>query len=89
MGTMDDAARLPARVIDITAATCPMTMVRTRLALDALPGDALLEVRLRGDEPRRSVPATCRMLGHEVLGEETDEHGITTVLVRKRRAGPA
>ena len=84
------------RMIDITGETCPMTMVRTRLALDALPDGALLRVRLRGEEPRRSVPSACRLLGHEVSGDEIPPEArgpeagdITTLLVRKRRASPA
>ena len=70
--------------LDITADTCPMTFVRTRIALDRLPGGATLTVRLRGDEPRRSVPAASRELGHEVLSLLTDEAGVTTLLIRKR-----
>ena len=79
------------RMIDITGETCPMTMVRTRLALDALPDDATLAVRLRGEEPRRSIPAACRLLGHHVSGDEAapDAADVTTLLVRKRPAPPS
>ena len=74
----------PSRELDITAETCPMTFVRTRLALDGLkPGDLLL-VHLRGEEPRSSVPRSAAMLGHEVLVEETDQNGITRLLIRRR-----
>ena len=42
----------PSRTLDITAETCPMTFVRTRLALDRMaPGETLL-VLLRGRVPR-------------------------------------
>ena len=45
--------------IDITSDICPMTFVRTRLALDRMtPGETLL-VRLRGEEPLRNVPRTA------------------------------
>ena len=74
----------PTRELDITAETCPMTFVRTRLALDGLkPGDLLL-VHLRGEEPRSSVPRSAAMLGHEILAEETDQNGITRLLIRRR-----
>ena len=78
------------RMIDITGETCPMTMVRTRLALDALPDGAALQVRLRGDEPRRSVPAACRLLGHDVPVDETAPSApdVTTLLIRKRTGAP-
>ena len=52
------------RTLDITKDLCPMTFVRTRLALDRLaPGQKLL-VLLRGDEPRRADhPVVLRQLG--------------------------
>jgi len=72
------------RVLDITGEVCPMTFVRTRLALDALaPGQTLL-VPLRGDEPRRNVPRTAAEQGHEVLAQETDAAGITRLRLRRR-----
>ena len=72
------------REIDITGETCPMTFVRTRLALDRLrPGDTLL-VRLRGEEPRASVPRSAALLGHQILAEETGKDEVTRVLIRRR-----
>ena len=71
------------RELDITGEICPMTFVRTRLALDGMaPGETLL-VRLRGEEPLRNVPQTAREQGHEVLSIETEPDGITVLLVRK------
>jgi tRNA 2-thiouridine synthesizing protein A len=73
--------------LDITGDICPMTFVRTRLALDRLqPGQTLL-VKLRGDEPRRNVPRTAIEQGHELLAQdgagEGDPTGITRLLLRK------
>jgi TusA-related sulfurtransferase len=69
--------------LDITLEVCPMTFVRTRLALDRLaPGQTLL-VRLRGEEPVRNVPRTAREQGHEVLSQETDAAGNTLLLLRR------
>ncbi|MDR3532778.1 MAG: sulfurtransferase TusA family protein [Rhodopila sp.] len=71
------------REIDITGDVCPMTFVRTRLALDKLaPGETLL-VRLKGDEPLRNVPRTATEQGHEVLALETDSSGISRLLIRR------
>ena len=73
----------PDRSLDITAEICPMTFVRTRLALDRMaPGETLL-VRLRGEEPRRNVSASAASLGHAILGEETSEDGITLLWLRR------
>jgi TusA-related sulfurtransferase len=75
------------RELDITAELCPMTFVRTRLALDRLaPGDTLL-VRLKGDEPLRNVPRTATEQGHQVLSLETGPDGITQLLIRRGGQG--
>jgi len=69
--------------LDITGEVCPMTFVRTRLALDRMsPGQTLL-VRLRGEEPVRNVPRTAREQGHEVLSQETDSDGVTRLVLRR------
>jgi tRNA 2-thiouridine synthesizing protein A len=69
--------------LDITGEICPMTFVRTRLALDRMaPGEILL-VLLRGDEPLRNVPRTAAEQGHEVLSMQTDEAGITRLMLRR------
>ena len=71
------------REIDITRDVCPMTFVRTRLALDKLaPGDLLL-VRLTGDEPLRNVPRTVKEQGHEIVSLETDPAGTAILLIRR------
>jgi tRNA 2-thiouridine synthesizing protein A len=71
------------REIDITAELCPMTFVRTRLALDRMsPGETLL-VKLKGEEPIRNVPRTATEQGHEVLSMDTDADGISRLLIRR------
>jgi tRNA 2-thiouridine synthesizing protein A len=72
------------RVLDITGEICPMTFVRTRLALDAMASGQTLLVLLRGDEPRRNVPRTAAEQGHEVLAQETDAAGVTRLWLRRR-----
>jgi len=71
------------RDIDITAELCPMTFVRTRLALDSLQMGQVLGVLLCGEEPARNVPATARAQGHEVLAEEAAGAGTVRVVIRK------
>ncbi|MBM3557423.1 MAG: sulfurtransferase TusA family protein, partial [Alphaproteobacteria bacterium] len=50
----------PDRRIDITAEVCPMTFVRTKLALEKLPKGGVLEVRLKGAEPLKNVPRSAK-----------------------------
>jgi TusA-related sulfurtransferase len=73
----------PDRTLDISGEVCPMTFVRIRLALDRLARGQTLLVLLRGDEPRRNVPATAVSQGHQVLAEETAADGLTRLLLRR------
>ena len=74
---------VPDQTLDITRDVCPMTFVRTRLALDRLETGGILLVLLRGDEPRRNVPATAAAQGHQVLSQETAADGLTRLLLRR------
>jgi TusA-related sulfurtransferase len=59
------------RTLDITHYTCPMTWVRTKLALESLaPGDEL-DVRCRPGEALENVPRSAREAGHGVTVEGT------------------
>jgi tRNA 2-thiouridine synthesizing protein A len=52
--------------LDITALRCPLTWVKTKLALDDLaPGDELI-VRCPPGEALENVPRSAREAGHEV-----------------------
>lgn len=72
--------------LDVTALRCPMTWVRTKLALERLAPGEVLEVLLGPGEMLANVPRNARDDGHEVeslapLG--ADRHLMT---VRKRGA---
>ena len=69
--------------LDITQDVCPMTFVRTRLALDRMAAGQTLRVRLRGDEPRLNVPRTARELGHQVLETAALPGDVTELVLRK------
>jgi tRNA 2-thiouridine synthesizing protein A len=55
------------RVLDITALTCPMTWVRTKLELERMATGDTLEVRCRPGEALENVPRSARAAGHEVM----------------------
>jgi TusA-related sulfurtransferase len=80
---MRSAGVTPDARIDITAEVCPMTFVRTKIALERLPVGAVLEVRLKGDEPLRNVPESARDAGHTVLGLEPLGDGTWRLLLRR------
>ncbi len=75
---------VPDSTVDITSQTCPMTYVHTRLALDRLQSGQILLVRLRGADPERQVPASATRQGHTLLAASKDEHGISTLLIRRK-----
>ncbi len=70
--------------LDITADICPMTFVRTRLALDRLASGGVLKLRMNGEEPRQNVPRQAETLGHTVLQLDTEADGISVLWLRKK-----
>ncbi len=76
---------LPAydRAIDITAETCPMTFVRTRLALDQMQSGEILLVRLRGADPLANVPRACADQGHDPLDLIALDGDVHLLVIRK------
>ncbi len=71
------------REIDITSDLCPMTFVRTRLALDRMVPGQVLRVTLKGEEPLRNVPRTAKEQGHEVLSIATYPDGRSVLVIRR------
>ena len=65
------------RSLDITALTCPMTWVRTKLELERMPAGDELEVRCRPGEALENVPRSAREAGHAVTVD-----GTTITIVR-------
>lgn len=67
--------------LDITRETCPMTFVRTRIALDGLQPGEVLCVTLRGSEPLKNVTRSTEALGHTILSTEdtADDAHILTI----------
>lgn len=76
---------LPAhdKAIDITAETCPMTFVRTRLALDGLRPGQILLVRLKGADPLANVPRAAADQGHDPLDLLEQPDGTWLLVIRK------
>ncbi len=76
---------LPAhdKAIDITAETCPMTYVRTRLALDTIETGQILLVRLKGEDPLRNVPRAAADQGHDPLELLEQGDGTHLLVLRK------
>ena len=76
---------LPAhtKAIDITAETCPMTYVRTRLALDSMQAGEILLVKLKGADPVKNVPRAALDQGHELLDLLAQPDGTHILVIQK------
>jgi TusA-related sulfurtransferase len=84
MESRPDEEQTPHAALDITGETCPMTFVRTRLALDRMQTGEILRIALKGEEPRRNVPRTAAEQGHAVLRQEELAGGTTLLWIRKK-----
>lgn len=69
--------------IDITADTCPMTFVRTRLQLDRMAAGEVLEVRYQGEEPRLNLARSLSEQGHAILDQAHQADGQGWLRVQK------
>lgn len=81
----------PAARLDIRAYACPITYVKTRIALERLADGDVLEVWLREGEPLASVPRSAEEDGHRVLRVEPlagEEPGSFRLLLEKGAPPP-
>jgi TusA-related sulfurtransferase len=69
--------------LDITREHCPMTFVKTRLALDKLQPGERLEVLLAEGEPLENVPKTAAEQGFTVIEVAAAGAGIHRVVIEK------
>jgi len=69
------------KTLDITNEQCPMTFVKTKVALHELSQDDILEVLLSAGEPLENVPHAVRESGYKVLSVEQAEGNIYKMTV--------
>jgi tRNA 2-thiouridine synthesizing protein A len=67
-----------AHALDITGLRCPMTWVKTKLALERLAPGESLDVACPPGEALENVPRSAREAGHEVTVS-----GTTVRIVRR------
>src|SRR5688572_20069522 len=71
--------------LDITDEVCPMTFVRTKLALERMAVGQTVNIKLRDGEPRHNVPRAVKDHGHEVLWLAPLAGDLFELVVRKAR----
>ena len=80
---MADAAYTPTDKVDITDVVCPVTFVKTKVALEELEDGQILQVHLNDGEPVQNVPRSVKDEGHQVLKLIDNEDGTYELYIRK------
>ena len=70
--------------VDITSVVCPVTFVKTKVALEELDDGQILSVHMNDGEPVQNVPRSVKDEGHEILKLIYNEDGTYDLIVRKR-----
>jgi TusA-related sulfurtransferase len=69
--------------VDITDVVCPVTFVKTKVALEELEEGEILQVHLNDGEPVQNVPRSVKDEGHKVLKLQDNGDGTYELYVRK------
>ena len=69
--------------VDITDVACPVTFVKTKVALEELEDGQILQVHLNDGEPVQNVPRSVKEEGHKVLKIYTNDDGTYELFIRK------
>lgn len=69
--------------VDITDVNCPVTFVKTKVALEELDEGQILQVHLNDGEPVQNVPRSVKEEGHEVLRLDDNGDGTFELYIKK------
>lgn len=79
------AKAVPDRQLDLRGTPCPINFVRTKLQLQQMPADALLEVWIDSGEPVAQVPNSLKMDGY-VIEQLIEQDRYYALQVRNTRS---
>lgn len=69
--------------VDITDVVCPITFVKTKVALEELEDGEILQVHLNDGEPVQNVSRSVKDEGHQILKLVDNEDGTYELYVKK------
>ena len=69
--------------VDITDVVCPVTFVKTKVALEELDDGQILSVHMNDGEPVQNVPRSVKEEGHKILKLIDNEDGTYDLIVKK------
>ncbi|MBO1626282.1 sulfurtransferase TusA family protein [Bacillus arachidis] len=70
------------QVLDVKGSACPMPIVKTKKAMEALQSGEVLEIHLTDKGAIKDIPAWSKTGGHEVL-DHTEENGVLKFWIKK------
>jgi tRNA 2-thiouridine synthesizing protein A len=79
---MADAYKID-ETVDITNVVCPVTFVKTKVALEELDDGQILSVHMKDGEPVQNVPRSVKEEGHQILKLIDNEDGTYDLIVKK------
>ncbi|PPR28593.1 MAG: hypothetical protein CFH32_01316 [Alphaproteobacteria bacterium MarineAlpha9_Bin2] len=71
------------KTINLKNETCPMTFVKTRLAIEAINKGEKLKVYYNSEEAKANVPKSLEEIGHKVLEIKNIDKNIFYILIKK------
>ena len=69
--------------VDITDVVCPVTFVKTKVALEELDDGQILQVHINDGEPVQNVPRSIKEEGHQVLKLVDNGDGTYDMFIKK------
>ena len=69
--------------VDITDVVCPVTFVKTKVALEELDEGQILQVHINDGEPVQNVPRSIKEEGHQVLKLVDNGDGTFELFIKK------
>ena len=69
--------------VDITDVVCPVTFVKTKVALEELDDGQILQVHINDGETVQNVPRSIKEEGHQVLKLVDNGDGTFELFIKK------
>lgn len=73
----------PDGFVDITDVVCPITFVKTKVALEELEKGQILRIKLNEGEPIQNVPRSLKNEKHKIISLENNNDGTYTMEIIK------
>ncbi|QHQ59996.1 sulfurtransferase TusA family protein [Anaerocolumna sedimenticola] len=77
------STRRPDGFVDITDVVCPITFVKTKVALEELEKGQILQIKLNDGEPVQNVPRSLKNEKHKIISLNKNQDGTYTLEVIK------